>query len=61
MTIGQRTISFDENELTEEAVYDKAFRNMFASFENFEKFFFVPSFPKIAISPIGIYREVIME
>ena len=26
-----------------------------------EKFFFVPSYPKIAVSPIGIYREVIWE
>jgi len=59
--LNEEYLAFDENELTEEAVYDKAFRNMFASFENFEKFFFVPSFPKIAISPIGIYREVIME
>ncbi len=39
-------------------VFDKAFRNVFASFEGFEKFFFVPSYPKLAISPIAIYREV---
>ena len=54
-------LGFEESELSEEAVYDKIFRNVFSSFENFEKFFFVPSYPKIAISPIGIYREVIIE
>lgn len=54
-------LGYDDSELSEEAAYDKIFRNVFSSFENFEKFFFVPSYPKIAISPIGIYREVIME
>ena len=48
----------DDDELSEEGHYDKAFRRVFDSFEEFEKFFFVPSFPKIAISPIAIYREV---
>lgn len=54
-------IGYEDSELTEEAAYDRIFRNVFSSFENFEKFFFVPSYPKIAISPIGIYREVIIE
>ena len=54
-------LGYDDSELSEEAVYDKIFRNVFSSFENFEKFLFVPSYPKIAISPIGIYREVIIE
>lgn len=54
-------LGYDEDELSEEAGYDKVFRNVFSSFENFEKFFFVPSYPKIAISPIGIYREVIFD
>ena len=54
-------LRYEDSELSEEAAYDKIFRNVFSSFENFEKFFFVPSYPKIAISPIGIYREVIIE
>jgi hypothetical protein len=54
-------LGYEDSELSEEAAYDRIFRNVFSSFENFEKFFFVPSYPKIAISPIGIYREVIME
>jgi len=52
---------YEDHELTEAINYDKVFRNVFSTFENFEKFFFVPSYPKIAISPIGIYREVIIE
>lgn len=48
----------ERNEIPDEVAFEKAFRNVFASFENFEKFFFVPSYPKIAISPIAIYREV---
>lgn len=61
VNLNDEYLAYDDDELTEEAVYDKVFRNVFASFETFEKFFFVPSYPKIAISPIGIYREVIME
>jgi hypothetical protein len=61
VNLNDEYLAYDEDELSEEAVYDKVFRNVFASFENFEKFFFVPSYPKIAISPIGIYREVIIE
>ncbi len=51
-------LGFDESELTEEAAFEKAFRGVFSSFEGFEKFFFAPSFPKISVSPIAIYREV---
>jgi uncharacterized protein (UPF0335 family) len=50
-----------ESELSDESHFDKAFRNVFDSFEAFEKFFFVPNYPKIAISPIAIYREVIIK
>lgn len=54
-------LGYNDEDLTEAVSYDKIFRNVFASFENFEKFFFVPSYPKIAISPIAIYREVTFE
>jgi hypothetical protein len=54
-------LAFRDDELSEEANFDKIFRNVFSSFEAFEKFFFVPSYPKIAVSPIGIYREVFWE
>lgn len=54
-------LGFDENELSDESHFDKAFRAVFDSFEAFEKFFFVPNYPKIAISPIAIYREVLFE
>lgn len=54
-------IGYEDGELSEEVAYDKIFRGVFSSIETFEKFFFVPSHPKIAISPIGIYREVIFE
>jgi hypothetical protein len=50
----------EKSDLPDEVIFEKAFRNVFSSFENFEKFFFVPSYPKIAISPIAIYREVII-
>lgn len=53
-------IGTSETELSDESHFDKAFRNVFDSFEAFEKFFFVPNYPKIAISPIAIYREVII-
>ena len=54
-------LEFDENDLSDESHFDKAFRNVFDSFEAFEKFFFVPNYPKIAISPIAIYREIITD
>lgn len=54
-------LAYEDEELTEAVAYDKIFRNVFSSFENFEKFFFVPSYPKIAISPIAIYTEVVIE
>ncbi|MFY9159316.1 DUF6414 family protein [Aquirufa ecclesiirivi] len=52
---------YNDDELNEVQGFDKAFRNVFTSFEAFEKFFFVPSFPKLSISPIAIYREVIYD
>jgi hypothetical protein len=51
-------LAINESELSDEIYFEKAFRNVFDSFEAFEKFFFVPNHPKIAISPIAIYREV---
>jgi hypothetical protein len=54
-------LGYEDDELQDEAVFEKAFRNVFSSFEGFEKFFFVPTYPKISISPIAIYREVIVK
>jgi hypothetical protein len=54
-------VGYNDEELTAEMTYNRAFRSVFSSFENFEKFFFVPIYPKIAVSPIAIYREVIFE
>lgn len=51
-------LGYADEELKDEIHFEKAFRNVFASFEGFEKFFFVPSYPKISLSPIAIYREV---
>lgn len=50
---------YDDTELTAEQGFDKAFRRVFTSFEAFEKFFFVPTYPKIAVTPIAIYREIL--
>lgn len=54
-------IGYEDEDLEDEEVFEKAFRGVFSSFEGFEKFFFVPSYPKISISPIAIYREVKFE
>lgn len=51
-------LTYDISEMSEESQFEKAFRNVFDSFEAFEKFFFVPNYPKIAVSPIAIYREI---
>lgn len=51
-------LGYEDNELEDSEVFIKAFRNVFSSFEAFEKFFFVPSYPKIAVSPIAIYQEI---
>jgi len=51
-------LSYNDSELSGDRMYDKAFRNVFDSFEAFEKFFLFPNYPKITISPIAIYREV---
>lgn len=51
-------LGYEDDELQDEAAFEKAFRNVFSSFEGFEKFFFVPTYPKISVSPIAIYREV---
>ncbi|RST28058.1 DUF6414 family protein [Chryseobacterium lacus] len=49
----------DEDELTVEKKYDKVFRGVFSAMEGLEKFFDVYH-PKVSVSPIGIYREIIM-
>jgi hypothetical protein len=51
-------IIYNDDELSAEQTFDKAFRKVFTSFEAFEKFFFVPTHPKIAVTPIAIYREI---
>ncbi|MGI8891924.1 MAG: DUF6414 family protein [Bacteroidia bacterium] len=51
-------LAFSDEDLVEEERFEKAIRGVFSSFENFEKFFFVPRFPKIAVSPLAIYRQV---
>lgn len=51
-------LGYQDADLTNEAQFEKAFRHVFSTFENFEKFFFVPSYPKISVSPIAIYREI---
>lgn len=58
ININDEFLTYEDKELDEAQGFDKALRNVFTSFENFEKFFFVPSYPKIAISPIAIYREI---
>lgn len=50
----------DETELTVEKAYDKVFRGVFSAMEGFEKFFDV-YYPKVSVSPIGIYREIVIE
>ncbi|MEO2082275.1 MAG: hypothetical protein ABGW88_02135 [Leeuwenhoekiella sp.] len=61
VNLNDEYLEYSDDQLSEVEVYDKVFRNVFSSFEDFEKFFFVPSYPKIAISPIGIYREISYE
>lgn len=58
ININDEFLPYEDAELNETQGFDKAFRNIFTSFESFEKFFFVPAYPKIAISPIAIYREI---
>lgn len=47
----------DESELSVEKIYEKAFRGVFSAIEGLEKFFEV-YYPKVSVSPIGIYREI---
>ncbi len=49
-----------ESEHSVEKSYDKVFRGVFSSMEGLEKFFEVYH-PKVSVSPIGIYREIIIE
>jgi hypothetical protein len=50
----------DETELSVEKVYEKAFGGVFNAIQGLEKFFEV-YYPKISVSPIGIYREIEIE
>ncbi|MGD1841051.1 MAG: hypothetical protein ACFB0B_09165 [Thermonemataceae bacterium] len=56
--LSEEFLAYGDNELNKVQTFDKAFRNVFQSFEEFEKFLFVPTYPKLAISPVAIYREV---
>lgn len=48
----------EDDQLKDTQIFEKAFRNLFSTFENLEKFFFIPSYPKIGIYPLAIYREI---
>ena len=61
VNLNDEYLGYEDDELNDEAVFEKAFRGVFSSFEGFEKFFFVPTYPKISVSPIAIYREVTFE
>jgi len=50
----------DASEMSVEKVYDKVFRGVFSAMEGLEKFFDVYH-PKVSVSPIGIYREIVIE
>lgn len=52
-------IGIEDSEMTVEMIYDKVFRNVFSAFEGLEKFFY-PTYPKISVSPIAIYREILI-
>jgi len=58
VNLNDEYIGFEDSELSGEAAFEKAFRGVFSSFEGLEKFFFVPTYPKISLSPIAIYREI---
>ncbi len=49
----------EEEDLNESQSFEKVFRNMFSTFEGLDKFFFIPTYPKIGIYPLAIYREII--
>jgi hypothetical protein len=55
------SIGYEDADLKDEEVFAKAFRSIFSSFEEFEKIFFVPTYPKVSVSPIAIYREAKFE
>jgi hypothetical protein len=50
----------EETELPVEKVYERAFQGVFSAIEGLEKFFEV-YYPKVSVSPIGIYREIKIE
>lgn len=52
------SLPYGDDQISPERNMERAFRKVFASFENFEKFLYVPDYPKIVVSPIAIYREV---
>jgi len=53
-------LGIEDSDLSVEMVYDKVFRNVFSTFEGLESFF-TTTYPKISISPIGIYREIVLD
>ena len=61
VNLNDEYLGYEDDELQEEAAFEKAFRGVFSSFEGFEKFFLVPTYPKISVSPIAIYREMKIE
>ncbi|WP_407483523.1 DUF6414 family protein [Elizabethkingia anophelis] len=52
-------LDFEDAELDDSKAFEKAFRNLFSTFEGLDKFFFTPSYPKIGIYPLAIYREIL--
>lgn len=48
----------DEEDLNDAQNFEKVFRNMFSTFEGLDKFFFIPTYPKIGVYPLAIYREI---
>lgn len=52
--------NIDETNLSDEKIYEQAFQGVFSAIEGLEKFFEV-YYPKVSVSPIGIYREIKIE
>ena len=50
----------EDSEQSAVKTYDKVFRGVFSAMEGLEKFFEVYH-PKVSVSPIGIYREIVVE
>jgi len=48
----------NETELDPTQNFEKVFRNLFSTFETLDKFFFMPSYPKVGVHPLALYREI---